>query len=218
VPSLPTVLGGDIARAQLVIAAYVGGTAVGLIAFACTRARDINTLIVLRALQGAVAAGPVVYAPGIVRAMFDDARAVRAFGLLGSIEALAGSLPQTARRERGSYASLLVDAVFLRYALSQAFVLGGLLTFVFGMPAVFVPVNAGLGLRGPPGFFRAVVAARNDDARGAALVILGILGAAAIGTTLAAPFVGSGLVHLAAIAAGFQLLAVITLGLLPRLQ
>ena len=205
--------------------------------------------------------------------------------------ALAGSLPQTARRERGNYRALLGDAVFLRYALSQAFVLGGLLTFVFGMPAVFVhafggslsqfivmqicgivafmllanlsghalarfgaerlisigtglacagaaatfayawaggrdamvitalfvPVNAGLGLRGPSGFYRAVVAARNDDARGAALVILGILGAAAIGTVTAAPFVGSGLICLAGIALGFHLLAVASLMLLPKL-
>jgi hypothetical protein len=182
--------------------------------------------------------------------------------------------------------------VFLRYALSQSFILGGLLTFVFGMPAVFVhafggalsqfivmqvcgiagfmllanisgrllprfgperlisfgtavacagalgiflyalaggrnavlitalfvPVNAGLGLRGPPGFYRAVLAARNDDARGAALVILGILGAAAIGTTVAAPFVGGDLVHLAAIALGFHVLAVLSLALLPKLK
>jgi MFS transporter, DHA1 family, multidrug resistance protein len=355
VPSLPALLGGDIAHAQLVIAAYAAGTAVGLIAygvlgdhlptralftgsllahaliaFACTRVDDIDALIALRALQGAAAAGPAVFAPGIVRALFDDQRAMRAFGFLGSIEALApavapiigtwllalagwklsfeviaalavlialsiwmaGSLPQTARRERGSYRALLRDAVFLRYALSQACVLGGLLTFVFGMPAVFVhafgghlsqfivmqlcgiagfmlmanfagrllprhgperlislgtgvacagaiatlvyaamggrdpllitalfvPVNAGLGVRGPPGFYRAVVAARNDDARGAALVILGILGAAALGTALAAPFVGSGLVHLAAIAAGFHVLAVLLLILLPKLD
>jgi predicted MFS family arabinose efflux permease len=354
VPSLPSWLGGDIARAQLVIAAYVGGTAAGLIGFgvlgdhfstrrlfigsllmnalvacACMRARDIDTLIALRALQGAVAAGPAVFAPGIVRALFDETRGVRAIGLLGSIEALApavapiigvwllglggwqlsfeviaalgvliavaiasaGSLPQTARRERGNYLALLGDAVFLRYALSQAFVLGGLLTFVFGMPAVFVhafggslsqfivmqicgiagfmllanlaghtlrrfgperlisvgtivaglgalatftyalaggrdalvitalfvPVNAGLGLRGPPGFYRAVLAARNDDARGAALVILGILGVAAIGTAVAAPFVASGLIHLAGIALVFHVLAIASLVLLPKL-
>lgn len=355
VPSLPSQLGEDIARAQLVIAAYVGGTSVGLIAwgvlgdhfttrrlfiaslllnalaaFACAQAQHIDALIAWRALQGAVAAGPAVFAPGIVKALFDETRAVRAIGLLGSIDALApavapvigvwllavggwrasfqviavlgvlvavsiaaaGSLPQTARRRRGSYVVLVRDAVFLRYALSQSFILGGLLTFVFGMPAVFVhafggtlsqfivmqvcgiagfmllanlsghllprfgperligfgtavacagalgiflyalaggrhalvitalfvPVNAGLGLRGPPGFYRAVLAARNDDARGAALVILGILGAAAIGTTVAAPFVGGGLVHLAAIALGFHAVAVLSLALLPKLK
>ncbi len=57
--------------------------------------------------------------------------------------AAAGSLPQTARRERGSYLSLARDATFLRYCLSQALTLGGLLTFVFGMPAVLVHALGG---------------------------------------------------------------------------
>ena len=354
VPSLPQALGGDAARAQFVLAAYVGGTCVGLIAygalgdrvatsrlfagsllatavvsFACAAAGDITTLIALRALQGAVAAGPAVFAPGIVKALFDDTRAVRAIGLLGSIEALApalapivgvwllavggwrlsfeligivalalaatvllsGLVPQTARRPRGGYARLIADPVYLRYALSQGFALGGLLTFVFGMPAVFVhalggsltnfivmqvcgiatfmtcanlaglaaqrfgaermialgtatsafgaaailayalgggadalmvaplwvPVNVGFGLRGPPGFFRAVVAAHGDDARGAALVILAILAIAGAGTALAAPFVAQGLVALAAVALALHALAVLCLAVLPRL-
>ncbi len=38
----------------------------------------------------------------------------------------------------GSYGRLLRDRHYLRYALSQAFVLGGLLTFVFGAPTVIV--------------------------------------------------------------------------------
>ena len=356
VPSLPSRLGGDITSAQLVIATYVGGTALGLlgygalgdrlstrllllgslvgnalIAFACTWVRDIHWLIALRTLQGAVAAGPAVFAPGIVKELFNDTGAVRAIGLLGSIEALApaaapilgtwllslggwqlsfrviatlallialaiaaaGSLPQTARRQHGSYARLLGDRVFLRYALSQAFVVGGLLTFVFGMPAVFVhafdgslsqfiimqvcgivgfmvlanlaghhllrqygperlisvgsalaclgalatlvyaltggrnaivitalfiPVNAGLGLRGPPGFYHAVLAARGDAARGAALTLLGIMGAAAVGTAIAAPFVANGLVQLTAIALVLHVLAMACLMLLPKLS
>ncbi|HWM48683.1 MAG TPA: MFS transporter [Xanthobacteraceae bacterium] len=354
VPSLPQALGGDAARAQLVLAAYVGGTCAGLIAygalgdriatprlfagsllatavvsFACAAAADIATLIALRALQGAVAAGPAVFAPGIVKALFDDARAVRAIGLLGSIEALApalapivgvwllavggwrlsfeligvaalalaaavvlsGLVPQTARRPRGGYARLIGDPVYLRYALSQGFALGGLLTFVFGMPAVFVhalggrltdfivmqvcgiatfmtcanlaglaaqrfgtermialgtaiaalgaaailayalgrsadalmvallwvPVNVGFGLRGPPGFFRAVVAAHGDDARGAALVILAILAIAGAGTALAAPFIAQGLAPLAAVALALHALAVLCLAVLPPL-
>src|SRR5688500_9037839 len=114
VPSLPETLGGDAASAQLVLAAYVGGTSVGLLAFgalgdrfatrslfvgsllltgivsfACAWAPGIGWLIVLRALQGAVASGPAVFAPAIARAMFDEARAVRAIGALGSIESLA---------------------------------------------------------------------------------------------------------------------------------
>jgi MFS family permease len=355
VPYLPEALGGDPARAQLVLAAYVAGTCLGLLAYGalgdrvatprlfvvsllataavsagCAAVDDIGLLIALRALQGAAAAGPAVFAPGIVKALFDQTRAVRALGLLGSIEALApalapilgawllalggwrlpfaviatialalaaaigaaGALPQVARRPRGGYAHLLRDAAFLRYALSQAFILGGLLTFVFGMPAVFVralggsladfitmqvcgitsfmlmanlagglagrfgaerviaggtglaalgatamlaygsaggtdpllvaalfvPVNAGLGLRGPPGFYRAVLAARGDDARGSALVVLAILAVTAIGTAAAAPLIEHGLVPLAAVALGFHLLALLCLAALPRLR
>ena len=354
IPFLPEALGGDAATAQLVLAAYTVGGCLGLLAFgalgdrfatrtlfvgsllaaglvslACAVAPDIGTLIALRALQGAVAAGPVVFAPGIVRAMFDEAGTVRALGALGSIESLApalapllgvwlltlggwpvsfglmgtvalalaaaiallGLVPQAARRQRGSYARLLTDPVFLRYALSQACVLGGLLVFVFGAPAVFVralghtladfilmqivgiatfivaanaagrlvgrfgaerligfgtglsalgagaillyalaggtnplivtvlfvPVNTGLGLRGPPGFFRAVVAAQGDDARGSALVILGILAATALGTTVVAPFIESGLIPLATAAFALQIAAIAAL-LLPRLR
>jgi MFS family permease len=355
VPRLPETLGGTLAESQLVIAAYVGGTCIGLLAYgalgdrfstralfigslaatalaslACTLARDLHTLTLLRALQGAAAAGPAVFAPGIVRASFDEHGAVRAIGLLGSIEALApalapivgiwlvalggwrlnftvlgvlaavlalliglsGALPQVAQRPRGSYLRLLRDAVFLRYALSQALVLGGLLVFVFGMPTVFVhalgigmrafvvmqisgiaafmlaanaaghlvvrhgaermiacgslvamlgsvallgygiaggrsglviaalfiPMNAGLGLRGPPGFFRAVVAARGDDARGAALVILLILGITAAATAAAAPLLLHGLAPVAAIACALELLALLCLALLPALR
>jgi MFS family permease len=352
VPWLPESLGGTLAQAQLVLAAYVGGTCFGLLAYgvlgdhfstralfagslaatalvsiACAFAQDIHMLIALRALQGAAAAGPAVFAPGVVRACFDERGAVRALGLLGSIEALApalapilglwllglggwrlgfevlaglalllavvigmaATLPQIARRPRGSYLHLLRDAVFLRYALSQALVLGGLLVFVFGMPtvfvhalgigmrtfiimqvcgiaafmlaanasghlaerhgadrliwwgtllaalgaaalftygllggssgiiitALFVPLNCGLGMRGPPGFFRAVVAARGDDARGAALVILFILGITAAGTAVAAPLLQHGLAPIAGIACALELSALLCLALLP---
>ncbi|MFN3725574.1 MAG: MFS transporter [Allosphingosinicella sp.] len=354
VPSLPETLGGDAAAAQLVLAAYVGGTSIGLLAFgalgdrfasrslfvgslaltgivsfACAWAPSIGWLIVLRALQGAVASGPAVFAPAIARAMFDEARAVRAIGALGSIESLAPALapilgvwllalggwqlsfeligaialalaainlalpliPQTSRRMAGRYALLLRDKVFLRYALSQAFVLGGLLVFVFGAAAVmvrsfggtiadfivmqvsgivtfilcanfagslaarfgaermigigtamaaagatgmllyglaggtstiaitalFVPINSGLGLRGPPGFYRAVVASHGDDARGSALVILFIMAATALGTAAAAPFIEQGLAPLAAAAFVLELAALACLVLLPRL-
>lgn len=353
VPFLPELLGGEAAHAQFVLAAYVAGTAVGLIAYgaladriathtllvgsliatavvslACAMADRIETLIALRAVQGAAAAGPAVFAPGIIKAMLDETRAIRALGALGSVEAIApaiapiigawllglggwrlsfavlvglalllaaavwrlGSVPQAARRPQGRYASLMRDPVFLRYALSQAFTLGGLLSFVFGAPAVFVRamggtlsdfivmqicgiagfmiaangpfaarigaeriisigtslaaagalavlayalmggrnplavttmfllVNTGLGLRGPPGFYRTIVAARGDDARGAALVILFILGAAAIGTAAAAPFIERGLTPLAAIALLLHVLAILSLILLPRLD
>ena len=201
VPSLPEALGGDAATAQLVLAAYAAGTAAGLIAFgalgdrfstpklftasllatgvlsvACAFASTLEVLVALRVLQGAVAAGPAVFAPAVVRALYDEVGAVRAFGLLGSVESLtpalapivgawllrlggwplsfevlaglafvlaltvaaSGLIPETARRKGGGYAGLVASPVFLRYALSQALTLGGLLVFVFGVPSVFV--------------------------------------------------------------------------------
>lgn len=355
IPLLPEALGTEASSAQLVLAAYVGGTCFGLLAFgalsdryatgklfvgsllatavvslACAMARSIELLIILRALQGAVAAAPAVFAPAIIKKVFPQDQAVRAIGLLGSIEALAPALapvagagllllggwqgsfyalaalaailgsiiavrfdlPQVERRVKGSYASLLANGIFMRYALSQALVLGGLLTFVLGLPvvivrvlggnlsdfivmqvtavvlfmaaansanrvvkiigvertimlgtilcalgglgqlgyalgggttliivlALFVPVNIGLGLRGPPGFYRAVVAARGDDARGAALVILGILGATAAGTIVAAPFIERGLTPLALVVCALLCLSVLSLLALPPLK
>jgi MFS transporter, DHA1 family, multidrug resistance protein len=62
---------------------------------------------------------------------------------LATAATLSGAVPQVSRRKHGQYRRLIADPVFLRYALSQAFVLGGLLTFVFGMPAVFVRALGG---------------------------------------------------------------------------
>jgi predicted MFS family arabinose efflux permease len=190
-----------------------------------------------------------------------------------------------------SYLPLLRDRVYLRYALSQAFTLGALLTFVFGAPVVitqglggtlsdfivmqvtgiaffmisansagwlsgklgaerlitggsalsacgtlgllayafaggsnplmlavlFIPVNMGLGFRGPPGFYRAILASDGNEARGSALVLLAILLTAAGGTAIAAPFVTDGLLPLALVAAAISVLSVLTLALLPGL-
>ncbi len=355
IPSLPETLGGDAAAAQLVLAAYVGGTCAGLLAFgmlgdhfatralligsllltglvslACAYAPSVGALIFLRVLQGAVASGPAVFAPAIVRAMFDQAAAVRAIGALGSIESLAPALapilgvwllgiggwqlsfeliagialllavlnialpiiPQASRRPSGSYAALIGDPIYLRYALSQALVLGGLLVFVFGAPAMlvrglggtltdfiilqmsgittfiiaanlagglaerfgpermifvgtaiaaagassmlvyalaggddplfitalFIPVNSGLGLRGPPGFYRAILASHGDDARGSALVILAIMATTAGGTAIVAPFIEQGLIPLAFAAFALQIAALACLLFLPRLD
>jgi MFS transporter, DHA1 family, multidrug resistance protein len=354
VPSLPEALGGTPARAQLVLAAYVAGTGLGLLLFGELGARidprkalivslalyalaslagafvsSLDTLIVLRLIQGAAGAAPAVFAPGFIRALFSEGRALRMIGLLGSVESLvpalapiAGAwllvrfgwqasfvvigalslalaallgaialrLPRLVSQDSGgSYARLLSDPVYLRYALSQAFALGGLLVFVFSAPAVIVgpmggqlsdfillqvsgiaffilganvtgrlaerfgreklitggtilaavgalavlvyalaggnrPImlipfsivwNLGFGLRGPPGFLQAVLAAKGDDARGAALVILAILASAAGGTALAAPFVASGLLGPAIVAAAISTGAAICLAVLP---
>jgi MFS transporter, DHA1 family, multidrug resistance protein len=337
-----------------VLAAYVAGTGMGLLLFGELGARmdprkalvvslafyalaslagafvsSLDALIVLRLVQGAAGAAPAVFAPGFIRALFSEGRALRMIGLLGSIEslvpalapiagawllarfgwqasfvvigvfslalaallgAIASRLPQLSSRDsRGSYATLLSDPIYLRYALSQAFALGGLLVFVFSAPAVIVgpmggrlsdfillqvsgiaffilganvtgrlaerfgrerlisggtslaalgafaillyalaggnrPVmlipfsivwNLGFGLRGPPGFLQAVLAAKGDDARGAALVILAILATAAGGTALAAPFVATGLLGPAIVAAAISSGAAICLAVLP---
>lgn len=356
VPGLPDVLGGSAAMAQLVLAAFVAGGCVGLILFgelgarvdqrtllvsslvayalvslACALAPSLPSLVALRFLHGLSGSAAAVFAPGMIRAMFNEARAVRAIGLMGSIESIVPALapvmgvwllaafgwnssfyviaglslavaalihaqraslpvpPPT--RGAGSYFRLLKNAAYLRYALTQAFTLGGLLIFVFGAPAmmtkalgaslnafivmqvtgiiffviaansasrladmfgaermiltgsvlsalgllglavygasggtgtlvitaVFVPVNLGLGLRGPPGFFRAIIASNGDDARGAALMILAILATTAIGTAIAAPFVTAGIAPLAMVAAGFSCLSVLLLLALPKL-
>ena len=78
-----------------------------------------------------------------------------------------------------------------------------------------IVLNLGFGLRGPPGFLQAVLAADGDDARGAALVILAILLTTAGGTALAAPFVASGLLGVAIVAAAISVGAVLCLMVLP---
>ena len=76
---------------------------------------------------------------------------------------------------------------------------------------LFVISNFGLGLRGPPGFYQAVVAAGDNDARGAALLLLYVLLTAAVGTACVAPFIELGLVPLSAAAAGFTWASVLLL-------
>ncbi|WP_339863011.1 MFS transporter [Paremcibacter congregatus] len=60
----------------------------------------------------------------------------------------------------------------------------------------FVPLNAGLGLRGGVGFMRALQAAGDDDARGSALIILSVTLVAGAGTAILAPFLAQGLLIL----------------------
>jgi MFS family permease len=356
VPGLPAALGGTLAQAQLVLASFVAGTSIGLLLFGELGARfdqrrllvisllaygavsaiavlspSLDVLVALRFVQGAAGSAAAVFAPGMIRALFSEAKAVRAIGLFGSIESLAPALAPVAGvsllaiagwqssfgviaavavilaaaialmgsglpsvrspRGAGGYLKLLRDGVFLRYALSQAFILGGLLVFVFGAPTVitvtmggqltdfiimqvsgilfyifganitgrltehfgpervifwgslmsaagllvmfayalsggnqplmlaflFVPVNLGLGFRGPPGFFHAVLASHGDDARGAALVILAILLTTAAGTTAVAPLITEGLLALSAAAAAISVAGVISLLVLPKL-
>lgn len=352
IPALPQVLGGTPAQAQYVLAVFVAGFAAGLLVFGELGARraqrpllvaglllfagcsllaatasSIEALIALRAVQGfGVAAGPAL-APGVIRSIFDERQAVRAFGLQGSLEAVVpavgpivgawlltrfpwqssfvlvgvlalatavlalpmprAAFPAPAPRAAGGYARLLRNRAFLCFGLSQAFTLGALLVLVFGAPAVmvramggalsdfitmqvlgvtvfifaanfasalatrfgalrmimagsllsaagccailayaiaggrqplvvallFIAVNLGLGLRGPPGFYQAIASAGGDDSRASALVILAILLTTAAGTALAAPWVAVSLLPLAAIAAAISVASVLTLRL-----
>lgn len=356
IPELPGILGGSQAVAQLVLATFVGGCCLGLILFgelgarfdqralligsllayaaislACVAAPSLPALVALRFLQGLTGAAAAVFAPGMIRAMFSENGAVRALGLMGSIESLVPALAPVLgvwllmiggwkssfyligllglfvaalvtllrhaipallpTRAAGSYLRHLRSPVYLRYALSQAFTLGSLLIFVFGAPAMitkglggelsdfivmqvtgivlfiiasnvaghlvsrfgaermillgslvsaagvagilvygllggahplmlaamFIPVNVGLGLRGPPGFYHAILAADGDDARGAAMVLVAILLVTALGTAAAAPFVTLGIAPLAAIAAAVSASSVICLLTMPPL-
>jgi MFS transporter, DHA1 family, multidrug resistance protein len=358
VPMLPQQLGGSAVHAQYVLAAYVMGAGLGLLLFgslgarsnqgrllvlsllslsllswAITAADTLSHVTALRFLQGVSGSAAAVFAPGMIRALYDETTAVRVIGILGSIESLVPALaplaglwlfnhygwtasfqvtggialvlaliaavgarslwPASVVRNSsppsGGYGQLLRNAVFMRYALSQAFCLGGLLIFVFGAPVVivgslhgtladfvtmqvsgivffivganltgslvrrfgveqmifagtglsaagalallsyglvggsdplmvavlFVPMNLGLGLRGPPGFYQAVLAAGADSARGAALVILAVQITAAAGTVLAAEWIVDGLVPLTVVAAVTSVIAVLVLMALP---
>jgi len=80
---------------------------------------------------------------------------------------------------------------------------------------LFAVVNLGLGVRGPPGFYQAIIASGGNDARGAALVILLVFATTSIGTALLAPFITLGLLPLAATAAVVSVSALVTLFFLP---
>ncbi|MEO0345228.1 MAG: MFS transporter [Pseudomonadota bacterium] len=354
VPSLPETLGGDATQSQYVLATYVAGVGLGLLLFGAlggrfdqrwllvlgvagfggvsllaTQATSMPALIALRFVQGVFAATAPVFAPGIIRALFDERGAIRAIGALGSIESLTPALAPIAgvallevggwrlsftvlaalsavaavglllirhriphvetKREGSGYGALLVKLPYLRHVGAHSMTLGALLTFVFGAPAVivnsmggtltdfiimqvcgistfvvaangaeyfvsrfggerivlfgsvlstlgisaislyalsggneplwlvplFVPMNFGLGLRGPPGFYAAIVNADGDDARGSALLILAVMLATALGTAVAAPMIDGGLLPLALVSLAMSVLSPVLLMTLP---
>jgi MFS family permease len=356
IPFLPDALGATHARAQYVLAAFALGAAVGLLSFGALGARwnqrrllvasllaysgtsaiaaastSVEFLVAMRFLQGFAGAAAAVFAPGMIRLLYGDQRAVSALGLLNSVEMLAPAfapilgvwllhlggwpssfiaiavaalcltagvamlgknLPEPERPTRaGGYLRLLQDGTFMRYACSHALVLGALLVIVFAAPTVyvvslgatlgdfivmqivgiaafvvaanlsgrlvakrgretaiwrgtwvaaasaftilvlalsgtatplavtllFVPFNIGLGLRGPAGFHGAVVAARGDDARGAAIVVVAILAVAALGTAAVAPFIAAGLLPIALVSTALVIIGLGVLALLPSL-
>ena len=105
--------------------------------------------------------------------------------------------------------------------------LSALLLFAYGLnggtnprllAVLFVPMNVGLGLRGPPGFLRAVMAGQGDDDRAASLLILTIAAVAALGTAVAAPLVTQGLAALCTVVVVIQLVGLAALFALPTLK
>jgi MFS transporter, DHA1 family, multidrug resistance protein len=355
VPALPAIFATSEATAQLVLASYVAGMAMGLLLFgaladrltpralvvsslvvfavasvACALSPNIWTLIALRFVQGTASAAAPVFGPAIIRQIFSEKAGVRAIGVLGSVESLVPALapilgvfllarfgwqssfelvggvamvtaalifvlglPQRPKGAgaNGSYRALLLDPVFMRYALSQAMTLAGLVVFVFGAPAVivgtmggtlhdfiamqvcgvtgfivaanltsrfaerwgteriiflgtgmalasavtilayafaggsdsallpalFLPMNIGLGLRGPLGFYHGIVASGANSARGSALIVFFILAATSLGAMVAAPLIDQGLWALGAVTCGIHALSIGLLLLLPKM-
>lgn len=352
IPSLPQYLSGNLAQAQFVLASFTLGSAAGLLFFGAIGARyslayvlicafcaysftsllalfatSINELVSYRLLQGFASAAPAVFAPAIIRAVFNEHDAIKALGIMGGIESMVPALapvlgawlllyfdwrasfvliallaallallwfrsrdlvPTLLLETSGQgYLPLLRKPDFLRFTLSQAFSLGGLLVFVFGAPTVFVETlggqlkdfvvmqllgisfyvlcayrsahlastyghefiigvgssisaigffaifayslfggasitvvtalfiiaNAGFGLRGPAGFYQAIVASKGDDTRGAALIILFILLFASMGTIAVAPWIEIGLTPLSGVAAVISIASVVCLSL-----
>jgi predicted MFS family arabinose efflux permease len=104
----------------------------------------------------------------------------------------------------GSILSALGSCGILVYALASG-------TNPLALALLFIPMNLGLGFRGPPGFLHAVLASKGDDSRGAAMVILAILLITALGTAIAAPLITTGLTPVAAIAAAISCSSVLIL-------
>ncbi|MAI89154.1 MFS transporter [Ponticaulis sp.] len=213
--------------------------------------------------------------------------------LVGALLVLSGWVHRTERTEpKGSYLSLLKSPVYMRYALSQAFCVGGLIMFVMSAPVMleqglggslhdfiamqvcgvttfiiasnsagwlidrfgaerliwfgtlvsaisplgmvlyalsgfaepigvillFIPLNMGLGFRGPPGFLRAVISADGQDDRASSLVVLTIFAVASGGTALLAPVIEQGLLSVAVMALLIEGLALLCLWRLPALK
>ena len=337
-PAIPTLhdeLPGTLNSSQLVLAAFTAGAGLGLLCFGelgarysqyrllltgllayslfsyiATLAPSISSLTAVRFVQGFAASAPAVFAPGMIRRLFDERGAMRAMGLVGSIESMVPAFApilgawmithyhwqstfyltallaavvlvlwlfnrpplakQPPQAEQG-YLYLLRSSVFMRYALSHAFALGGIIAFVFGAPTImvhsmggslsdfiimqisgitlfaiaansahlivdrlgqertlflgselatigmlgllfygllfeshvpsvvwplFALVNLGIGIRGPGGFYMAMVASKHNDARATAVLVLTMFTLTAAITALVAPFIDQGLVPL----------------------
>ncbi|BFM08518.1 MFS transporter [Halioxenophilus aromaticivorans] len=343
VPQLADFLHGTSTQAQMVLASFVAGVGIGLLLFGEVGARwdqrmiivaalglyglfsvlatlvtSLQQLIALRFLQGLASSAAAVFAPVMIRTLLPENQAIRAIGVMSSIESLTPALAPILGAwllaiwgwqasfwtvavacaallviwwrlyptmpvnppldSNHHYGRLLRHSRFLLLANSQACALGGLLVFVFAAPALFagplggdirdfvimqmigvsffiasassshwwvekfgrapmicagsvisligatglclygfaiqqgwaathnwavwllfIWVNLGFGVRGPPGFYAALESAGADSARASALIILLVILVAAAGTALIAPFISQGLFAIGAV-------------------
>ena len=157
----------------------------------------VSQALTLAGLLVFVFGAPAVFTKAVGRPLTDFV-AMQVIGI-GLFIIAANSASRIARRI-GLEQLILIGAAMtaigtlaeLMYALA-----GGRSTFVIG--AIFVVVNVGLGLRGPTGFFAALGAAEGNESRAAAIVLVATFLVVGLGTAIAAPFVATGLVELAAV-------------------
>ena len=216
IPELPEELAGTPNGAQHVIAEFVAGTALGLLVFGSMGPRFGRTRTLIAALCYRWRAHPV--APFVMvqslhgsMGQFITMQVVGVGGFIVSAN-LTSSLVQRFGSEMVIMAGTLLSAVSAMLISIYAFDGGHDPSRLI---CLFLPMNMGLGLRGPPGFLQALRAGDGDDERAASLTIIFIMAVAALGTALLAPFIRHGLIPLAIAAAVSQLLAVTSLVLLP---
>lgn len=155
VPTLPEFLGGDLKTAQWVLAAFAAGTGTGLLIYGELGTRfsqgnllafsllaysalsllaglstGIYELVTLRFLQGLVAAGPAVFAPVMIKAMYEENAAVAALGRIGSIESMTPAFAPIL----GAWLLTLMD-----WRLS--FYLTSILAFLLALVWLFTPAS-----------------------------------------------------------------------------
>ncbi|RHX89068.1 MFS transporter [Leptospira stimsonii] len=82
---------------------------------------------------------------------------------------------------------------------------------------IFPIMNFGLGLRGPNGFLKGIIASNGDDNRGSSLILLSIISISAGGTALIAPFLNYGLLALSSFVGFLHAIACLLLIVLPSL-
>ncbi|MBM9576073.1 MFS transporter [Leptospira sp. 201903070] len=82
---------------------------------------------------------------------------------------------------------------------------------------IFPLMNFGLGLRGPNGFLKGIIAANGDDNRGSSLILLSIISVSAGGTAIIAPYLNHGLFALSLFVAILHTIACFLLIFLPPL-